>query len=158
MKKFRPPCALKEDKFLEKCTMCNKCVEVCPTNAIKISNDYYPEFVGPCVLCMKCVEVCPSGALKKIKKEKIKIGICKIDINKCNSWDPKVGNCLVCWEWCPVGAVELTAKEVKKNPEKDPRLFVAKPIINQKRCIGCCMCVHACPKHAINLVDKNEDN
>ena len=50
--------------YVEKCTNCNKCVEVCPNNAIdpvtKIS-DY-----SLCVACGDCVEVCENDARKMI--------------------------------------------------------------------------------------------
>jgi len=48
--------------YVEKCTNCNRCVDVCQNNAInpitKIS-DY-----SKCVACGKCVEVCENEARK----------------------------------------------------------------------------------------------
>jgi ferredoxin len=148
---FRPPRALNEKEFVKKCARCGNCAYVCPTHAIKISDDKTPIFIGPCIRCMRCVDVCQNGALEKITKDQIKIGIAKIITKKCRAWNPAIGDCLVCWEWCPVGAIEPMAEVIKKNPKKDPREFVSEPKVNEKYCIGCATCVHACPEKAVQI-------
>jgi len=60
--------------FVDKCTKCKKCVEVCPTNAIRESNS--GEIITDrryCDNCGKCVEVCPNGA-RKIVGEEMTVG------------------------------------------------------------------------------------
>jgi len=151
IRKLRPPGALEEKKFTKKCTKCSLCIKNCPLHALKYDENRFPKFIGPCVKCMKCVDVCPTGALQKISQEKVNIGYAKINNENCRSWNPKVGDCLVCWEWCPQGAVKLISKDVKNNPKKDPRSFVANPVIDKNICIGCAICVHACPEKTIKL-------
>ena len=50
--------------YFEKCLDCNKCVEICPTNAIdpitKISN------YAACIACGACVDVCKNDARRMI--------------------------------------------------------------------------------------------
>lgn len=60
---LRPPGAITEKDFLQKCIRCNKCVQICPHDSIKIakigcgfkigSPVIYPREV-PCYVCMKC--------------------------------------------------------------------------------------------------------
>ncbi len=48
----------------EKCTGCGTCTDVCPTEAIIIT-DGKAEITLECVDCGACVRVCPEGAIKK---------------------------------------------------------------------------------------------
>lgn len=137
-----PPGAVKD--FYGKCTKCGLCIKSCPTQALSANSENYPAFNGPCVFCMKCVRACPQKILKAFKR----IGKAAINPLKCAAWDKKKGHCLVCWEWCPRGAVALS---IKTPPDRDPRDFVAKPYINEKLCNGCSTCIAGCPHKAINL-------
>jgi len=49
---------------IEKCTKCSECAKVCPTNAIKVSNESVSIDSGLCLFCGKCAEVCPNGSMK----------------------------------------------------------------------------------------------
>jgi len=56
--------------FVDKCTKCKSCVEVCPTKAIRESNAV--EIVTDrryCDNCGKCATVCPNGARKIVGEE-----------------------------------------------------------------------------------------
>jgi ferredoxin len=44
----------------EKCIQCNKCVNVCPVDAVDAST--FTTDSDACIRCMACVKVCPSGA------------------------------------------------------------------------------------------------
>jgi len=48
----------------EKCTGCGSCVDICPTEAIKLNDDGKAE-VDPekCGDCGACVDECPSEAI-----------------------------------------------------------------------------------------------
>ncbi len=50
----------------ERCINCFECVNVCPTKSHLISNNKHYVNWNSCDLAGKCVEVCPSGALKII--------------------------------------------------------------------------------------------
>ena len=47
---------------LEKCTGCNKCVEVCPVNAIKMENEK-AVVSDECVECAACINECSNEAI-----------------------------------------------------------------------------------------------
>ena len=49
------------------CTDCNKCREVCPTNAIKIDGNIPRIDQKACVFCGRCVETCDAGCLFQTK-------------------------------------------------------------------------------------------
>lgn len=44
----------------EKCIQCNKCVDICPVEAVDAFT--YATDSDACIRCMACVKVCPSGA------------------------------------------------------------------------------------------------
>ena len=48
----------------EKCTMCNQCINICPTNVISEKNKRLYFNYDACIRCYCCVEVCPEGAMK----------------------------------------------------------------------------------------------
>lgn len=54
---FEPP-----SKFqLLPCTLCGKCINICPTQALEFNSElHYIEFIKEkCVSCKKCVPACP---------------------------------------------------------------------------------------------------
>jgi len=46
-----------------KCIRCGKCEQICPMNAITISQKGRKIARTQCTLCLKCAEVCPTGAI-----------------------------------------------------------------------------------------------
>ncbi len=75
VRKMRPPGALVEDEFLASCIKCGQCVQVCPVEAIKLSDLTDGFGVGTPYIeardqacdfsCdgLQCVLACPTGAL-----------------------------------------------------------------------------------------------
>ena len=58
-----PKYPLAPDTLKEQCTMCNKCVEICPVEAISI--DHQSDLktdMNLCILCFACIKSCPSHA------------------------------------------------------------------------------------------------
>ena len=161
-KLIRPPGALPEEQFLQKCIKCGECMKVCPTNAIQPTlSEAGPEGlwtpmlvpeIGYCeYYCSLCTQVCPTGAIKELdinSKNQVKIGSAWIDRNRCIPW--KFGDpCIVCEEHCPVSpkAIQLMKTEVKL---KDGTIKTPlAPVINLETCTGCGICENKCP-----VVDK----
>lgn len=43
---------------------CRDCVDVCPTTAIKVTDDHPVLDLGRCIFCSECVKACPSGTIQ----------------------------------------------------------------------------------------------
>lgn len=48
----------------EKCTLCNICIDICPTDVISKVGEKLEFNYDKCLRCYCCVEVCPEGAMK----------------------------------------------------------------------------------------------
>ncbi len=155
---IRPPGALPETQFLQKCVKCGECMKVCPTNALQPAlSEAGPEGLWTPVLnprvgyceyyCSLCSQVCPTGAIKELTiEEKIKVRIGTAWVNKSRCIPYVVGSpCIVCEEHCPTSpkAIKLIKTEVKL-PDGSTRTPLA-PVIDLDLCIGCGICENKCP-------------
>ena len=89
---LRPPGAIDEDRFLAACIKCGQCVQVCPVQAIKLSDiqdglgvgvPYVDARAQACDFscdAVQCVLACPTGALthKLDKKEQTRMGVAEL--------------------------------------------------------------------------------
>jgi len=157
-KLIRPPGALPEEKFLQKCVKCSECMKVCPTNAIQPAlSEAGPEGIWTPVLvpkigyceyyCSLCSQVCPTGAIQELtveQKIQVKIGTAWINKNRCIPW-AFGDSCIVCEEHCPVSpkAIKLVKTEVKL-PDGTIKTPLA-PFIDISVCTGCGICENKCP-------------
>ncbi|HEC69883.1 MAG TPA: RnfABCDGE type electron transport complex subunit B [Candidatus Omnitrophica bacterium] len=83
------------------------CVEVCPTQALKVEKGKVIVDYKKCIGCGKCVEVCPRGILKLIDKEdKVYVG--------CSNQEKAASTKKVCSKGC-IGC-GLCAKLIKNSP------------------------------------------
>lgn len=46
-----------------KCTLCNKCIGVCPSDVIEVVDNKIKINYEKCIRCFCCVEICPEGAM-----------------------------------------------------------------------------------------------
>ncbi len=157
-KLIRPPGALPEEMFLQKCIKCGECMKVCPTNALQPAlTEAGPEGIWTPMLvprigyceyyCSLCSQVCPTGAIKELaikEKTKVKIGTAWVNRNRCIPWVMGMP-CIVCEEHCPTSpkAIKLVKTELKlpDGTIKTP----AAPVIDTELCIGCGICEAKCP-------------
>ena len=145
----RPPGAVPEDEFLDRCVRCAACIAVCPPNALQalyaetgITALFSPGLVpasGPCdPQCARCGEVCPTGAIRELAGDErlwAKTGTAAIDRETCIAW--KDGEkCMVCDEVRPYDAVVFGL---------EPGRAVSVPHVEAERCAGCGYCEHECP-------------
>lgn len=142
---LRPPGALAEDEFLQRCIHCGQCGEACPNRCINFfelengiaSNDtpYIIPREKACVLCMKCGDVCPTGAIEKIPAtfeaivSKVNMGRAVVDKRLCLSWQGKT--CGVCYRACKLPDVAIRVGMLEQ-----PHVLDA--------CVGCGLCERSC--------------
>jgi len=133
-----PPGAV--DNFIELCTSCGDCIEVCPESCIKLSKESLSGKEIPiiipaekaCTMCeqLACIQHCEPKALISPKDMSFpKIGLAKMITNKCLAYNQN--NCMTCFDACPL---KRTAIKMKLN----------KPVIINDICTGCGICENVC--------------
>ena len=151
---LRPPGALKEAEFRDRCVRCGNCMSVCPTNVIQplmlgygwdsLWTPVMSYEVGWCEYnCNKCGIGCPAGAIREMpleEKRRFVMGLARVDKTKCSPWATGV-ECLVCEEHCPVPdkAIKVSRQRVKGGG------MVGCPVVDADLCIGCGICQNKCP-------------
>lgn len=141
----RPPGALPEKEFLQRCIRCAQCAQVCPNTAIRMKGlgsglkHLNTPYINPreqaCMLCMKCTQVCPTGALTPISADdtavlsEVRMGRAVVDISMCYSYQMRT--CGVCIRACPFPGVAMKTG------------LYEQPIVTDA-CVGCGLCERAC--------------
>ncbi len=172
-KVIRPPGAVEEREFLERCIRCAECMKVCPNNALHPALfEAGPEGLWTPILiprigycehsCVLCGQVCPTGAIAKIEEPQklglgqkaISIGTAMFDRGRCLPWSMATP-CTVCEEFCPTSPKAIWLEEVQvpardgasRAGAEDPfRLVTVKrPHMDPSLCIGCGACEKMCP-------------
>ncbi len=132
---IRPPGALDEKRFLQRCIKCGQCMRVCPTNVIQpaglesgLEALWTPSLnnrmgTSGCQLnCVACSQICPTAAIRPITLDEkqgrgkfadagpIKLGTAYVDRSRCLPW--AMGTpCIVCQENCPVSPKAIFLRE-----------------------------------------------
>ena len=162
---IRPPGALPEPSFLDRCVRCGVCMKVCPTHGLQpsflqsgIEGLWTPRLVpriGGCEQkCNLCGRVCPTGALRDLlleEKQFARIGTAIIVRRKCLAWE-QMKTCLVCDEACPYDAIEFRVVT-------DFIGTFRRPSVIEEKCIGCGLCEQKCPVGGASAirVDRTEE-
>lgn len=134
----RPPGAVDEARFLQRCTRCGDCSAACPHDAIIHAPARFRHAAGtpmidpaaaPCHMCpdTPCIASCPTGAL--LPGRPMRMATAFITPIDCIAHGGRL--CTVCSERCPVtGAIVLDH---------------GRPRIDPYTCTGCGVCHHVCP-------------
>jgi ferredoxin-type protein NapG len=131
---LRPPGAVAEPLFLERCTKCNDCVKACPHGSIVFHQQdgtpvLFPDQV-PCYLCddLPCIAACATEALLPVSvREEIRMGTAVVNHRLCTAGQ----GCHACVSKCPTDALAM---------DFDAQRLV----VTAERCVGCGMCEHIC--------------
>jgi len=131
---LRPPGAVQEDLFLERCTKCGDCIDACPHDAIEqlLVHETPGIFPGetPCQLCedFPCIHACETDALVPLKNlYEVRMGVAKVSRNVCTAGQ----GCNACVSKCPTGAISM-----------DFGSFLV--AVDESLCVGCGICQYIC--------------
>ncbi len=162
---IRPPGAMDEEDFLDRCIRCGQCMKICPNNALHPALDeagveglWTPVLVpriGYCQpTCTLCTQVCPTGAIRAVTEKKklgtdgsemIRIGTAFIERGRCLPWATGTP-CIVCEEFCPTSPKAIWFSE--QEAEVRGKLVKLKyPHVDPRECNGCGACEFVCPVH-----------
>lgn len=140
----RPPGALGEAAFLQRCVKCGQCMRVCPTNIIHPASlegglegiwtpvlNFRIGTSGCQVNCIACGHVCPTAAIRPLSLDEkqgkgefretgpIRLGTAFLDRGRCLHW--AMGKpCIVCEENCPVSPKAILTREVYESVAAGP--------------------------------------
>ncbi len=145
---LRPPGALPEADFLDKCTRCTDCLTACPHQSIRRLGPEWGAVEGtpavipeetPCYLCegLPCIPACTSGALLPVAPSEVRMGTALLNRDACYlaSGQP----CDYCVHRCPLRGVAI-----RWGTD-------GLPVIDPQACSGCGVCAYLCPGHALAI-------
>lgn len=141
-----------ERKVEESCIHCNKCVEVCPFDAIKPD---YTTRTADCTLCQTCGGVCPTHAIKFVERWNT---TALKPVNDPPTGEGALGRRgFISWlaggTAAVAGGVGLSAlakgwgHEGKPLPVRPPGSVPEQEFLQM--CIRCGECFKACPNHVL---------
>lgn len=140
---FRPPWALPEAQFVEKCTGCGDCTTACPYDLISEGRGKYPQIDFThygCDFCGDCVTACKPEALKRDEAGDTQPWQLKATIlPSCLSLNAVV--CRACGEACEVRAISFKLETGG----------IARPRLDSESCTGCGECFAVCPIKAVKI-------
>lgn len=140
---LRPPGAVPEKEFLDRCYRCGNCVDVCPVKAIRplanggverTGTPYIDADLSPCTVCdtLACMRACPSGALQLVPEPRaIRMGLARPDHGLCLRHQGE--DCTICIDKCPFG------------PEAIGVTDAGEVVVRSPGCVGCGVCQFYCP-------------
>ncbi len=140
---IRPPGALAEKAFLNRCIKCGQCMRVCPTHVIQPAElesgfeglwtpmlNFRTGTSGCQHNCIACGHLCPTAAIRPLSldermgknefknKGPVRMGMAFIDRGRCLPWAMD-RPCIVCQENCPVSPkaifTRIEYRPVRKN-------------------------------------------
>ncbi|NGZ99320.1 MAG: 4Fe-4S ferredoxin [Nitrospira sp. WS110] len=131
---LRPPGAVAEALFLERCTKCSDCVTACPPHAIAVHpTDGTPVLYAdqsPCLLCedFPCVRACGADALLPVEHSRqVRMGMAVISHRLCTAGQ----GCHACVSRCPTDALAMDFESLSLS-------------VATEACVGCGMCEMVC--------------
>lgn len=131
---LRPPGAVEESLFLDRCTKCSDCAKACPHGSIVFHQQdgtpvIFPDQV-PCYVCedFPCIAACATDALLSVgAREDVQMGMAVVTHRMCTAGQ----GCHACVSKCPTDALSM---------DFNTQLLM----VSQQRCVGCGLCEQVC--------------
>ncbi|HDG68639.1 MAG TPA: 4Fe-4S dicluster domain-containing protein, partial [candidate division Zixibacteria bacterium] len=134
-------------------------VEACPTDAITIVGGKAIIDPEKCIGCGECAKVCPTGAISSYeiettpaKKDSTVAPKDTLSAQKPDTTKTKTDTLLHKKDTAEAEAIpQKETTQVVREGKKAAKKIVA--VVDPKKCIGCQLCVRACPEGAISMVN-----
>jgi len=131
---LRPPGAVAEALFVERCTLCGDCLKACPYESIKPEPKSGSPVIFPdetaCYLCedFPCIASCETEALLPVAgREAVSMGVAVVSHRICTAGQ----GCHACVSQCPTGALAMDFEAFRL-------------VVLEDRCVGCGLCEQTC--------------
>jgi len=170
----RPPGAVPEPEFLDRCIRCGECIRICATAGQGLQFAGFEagwQGLGTPLLktpdgycehnCNLCGKVCPTGAIHSLtleEKHDMKMGTAHFDKTRCIPWYYGE-DCMVCEEHCPLDEKAIKFIETGVTTIDGRQGTVLLPYVDEILCTGCGICTSVCPvegNKGIFLTNMNE--
>ena len=139
----RPPWALAEALFADRCTRCSECINACPHNIINEGRGKFPVLdfsLSGCDFCRKCVDVCEPKALHYDQLIASRPwDLVATILPGCLSLNAVI--CRSCGEACERRAIGFKLETGG----------IARPNLDAESCTGCGECFAVCPVKAVEI-------
>lgn len=147
---MRPPWAVEEPAFLERCSRCGDCITACEEGVIQ-SDSGYPQLVftdSGCSFCGDCANACNTGALLNTNDSTEPGWNYSASLNDEHCLAHRGVVCQVCAEQCDAGAIRFQLAAGR----------VPTPELSSADCTACGYCIAACPGKALSIIPFNRSN